>query len=234
MRFRKHDIFLIIGILCLGIIVMLLLMTSNKKLSEINIQNDLMYTFIGERKVDIDGKIIYDYESNTTKLEAYGEKITFDTIPLYYQEKDGLIFPKMMNSVNIYTGSQARIPYYTQVVAENGDYYYRFNNKKTKINNSFVYDGNDLYVFFAEVEVNGGEEYFAKLPALSYIEYNYNKELYVFNYAEKEVKKIDNVDDLIVKINGMTINLKSDSIESDDFNRILIKNFGNLKTIDME
>ena len=234
MRFRKHDIFLIVGILCLGVIVMLLLMMSNKKLSEIDIQNDLMYTFVGERKVDINGKIIYDHESGTTKLEAYGENIIFDTIPLYYQEKDGLIFPKSMNSVNIYTGAQAKVPYYTQIIMENGDYYYSFNNKKTKVNNSFIYDGNDLYVFFTDVEINGGEEYFEKLPALSYVEYNYNKELYVYNYENKEIKKIDDIDDLIIKINGMIINLKSDSIESNDFNRILIKNFSNLKTIDME
>ena len=224
----------ICGIMCIGIIVLVMLFFSKKNINEVEIEDVSLYTYLGEEKVNISGSIRYDYDNESAVIESdSNEKIIISSVPLYYSEEQKLILPKNMSYVNFFSAKQVRVPNYTKVYYSNSDYYFSLNEKTEKIYNSFLYDGDDLYLFFNDVILEY-DNTSIKLSPLSYVSYNYNKDLYVYDYTSGEVKYFSNVSSANVLFEGVNLNLKSDSIDSEESSKILMKNINNLKKIQME
>lgn len=224
----------ICGIMCIGFAVLIMLFFSKKNINEVVIEDVSLYTYLGEEKVSISGSIRYDYANESAVIENNSnEKIIISSAPLYYSDEQKLILPKNMNYVNFFSAKQVRIPNFTKIYYSNTDYYFSLNEKTEKIYNSFLYDGDDLYLFFNDVvlEYDG---FSLKLSPLSYVSYNYNKDLYVYDYSTNEIKYYSNVSNPYIMYEGVKLNLKSDSIESEETSKILMKNISNLKKIQME
>ena len=218
-------------VLCVGLLLLLFL--SNRSINQKVIDNEELYTFVGISREEFKGKIIFDRLNNETTLKYSSETLFADTVPYYYKNKNAFIIPDNLANVNYNTGKQSRVPYYTRVFYENHDYYYYLNDKKGKIFNSFLYDGKDLYVFFDPFVVKG-DDLNINLSPLSYVIYNSNKELYVFNYEEGSINMYENVSNPTAIYDGHVVNLASDSLISSNFNRLLLKNFEGLKSIELE
>ncbi len=228
------EIIEIIGIVCLCIAVLALLIATKRNVNETFVEDVSLYTYLVSEKVDITGSIIFDYINETAVIRGNSnENIIIGSVPLYYNDKQQLILPQNMNYVNFYSAKQVKVPNFTKVYYKNNDYYFSINEKEEKIFNSFLYDGDDLYVFFNDVILEY-DNFSIHLSPLSYVSYNYNKELFYYDYTNNEMKSFENISNASVRYEGVKINLKSDSIECEDNNKILIKNVNNLKKIQME
>ena len=69
---------------------------------------------------------------------------------------------------------------------------------------------------------------------MSYVIYNSNEELYVFDYKNSSVLFYKDIDEPKAYIKNIVLNLKNDSLESGKYDKIFIKNFINLKSIELE
>lgn len=233
-KVKLYNLFLIGGLFGIGMTILLMLIILNNKIQKVDIQNENVYTYIGTEKFELKGSLYYDNENKEVKFQTDSESMIISSVPLYFNDSQSLLLPREMSNVNYYSGNQNKVPRFSKIIYENSDYYYVFNNEKGKINNSFLYDGKDLYLFPESVllKTNELELY---LSPLSFVEYNYsNKKMVVYNYQDKEIKEYENVLDADVIIDNVKVKLKSDTIESQDISKILIKNFNNLKTIRME
>lgn len=210
-----------------------MLVLANKSLKEISFNDEELYTYIGTEKIEINGRFILDYDNKISKVELSDKSLLLDSTPLYFKQQQQLILPKNMLNVNYNTGNQTKVPYYTNIKYENSGYYYILNNKKNKVLNSFLYDGKDLYLFLDETEIKNGTT-IVTIPAMSYVIYNSNEELYVFDYKNSSVLFYKDIDEPKAYIKNIVLNLKNDSLESGKYDKILIKNFINLKSIELE
>ena len=129
--------------------------------------------------------------------------------------------------------SAYRLPYFSRVSVEKGEQftsaYLQTSEKEIYLEESFLYDGGNLYVFLykTDVEIDGKT---VTLSPLSYISVTYQGEIY---YYDKENDKYVIIDkhkkDVIATLGTYKINLSTDMIlYSNNNNKLLIKNSGNL------
>lgn len=94
---------------------------------------------------------------------------------------------------------------------------------------AFLYDGADLYFFINPVVIQFGSTEISLSP-FSYVTYNFNKELYVYDFESDVMNYYSDVSDVVLaKADSYTVNLSIDSLERDnDKSRLLMKNFSYL------
>ena len=129
----------------------------------------------------------------------------------------------------------AQYKYSIQQYNENGIYSERIESNvvQAKFEDSFLYDGNDLYFFITEGTVTFSNQSI-KIPPMSYVSYTYgNGELYIYNYDEDKVyyypAMIDG--DVIYKNDIFELNISSDSVKSGTKNKLLRKNIDDLNRL---
>ena len=155
-----------------------------------------------------------------------GQEVDLDSQPIYYKGMDKVIFPQEMSVVYPTTGQSYKIPRFTNMEIQNGTTY--IDVSKMPLNNVFIYDGNDLYFFIDDAKVIVGETQ-VDLSPFSYVMYNYNSELYIYNHRDDQMYYLPSVtDDVFVETNNYKLNLNIDSITYKNKEKLLIKNFAYL------
>lgn len=230
-------------ILIMSIIVIILIVVAGfiiyrhyKNLNKLTVEDYELYQYFAGQRYDYKGEISITRNGEITTLKYKDIEIEADSTPIYFSNIDnemllpanmGLLIPRLINK-------NYKLPYFTRIAVEEltdeTQAFLVYNDKKEYIERSFLYDGNNLYVFIYETKVViDGEE--ITLSPLSYITVNYQSDIYYYNKKTDEYRIIEtHTDDVIATFEGYKINLSTDMIMYDNNSKLLIKNVGDLET----
>lgn len=211
------------------IIVLILTFTFKKELEEEVFENHDFYQYLSGIKFDYTGNLKITKNKEITELNIDNYKVILDTTPLYFTNESKVLFPKTMSIVlPKASGVQYKIPYFSKIIKEDDIIYLKRGDKKTPLNNSFIYDGVDLYFFIEETTIKVGDTTI-KLSPMSYIILNYFDNIQIYDYENKEYKTININEDIYAESSGYKVNLSIDAVVHDGSSRLLIKNLDYLK-----
>lgn len=152
------------------------------------------------------------------------QKQDLNNLPIYYADRRSAVLPRNMIYFAPRTKVQARVDFFSEILcSENGTVRLLRDGKGSVLNQGFLYDGNDLYLFLEPIVLhfNG---YALELPALSYVEAVYGGTVMVFNYETKEQLMESPQGDVTAEIEGgdYTISLMGDSMSLHDGTKSLL------------
>lgn len=192
------------------------------------------YQYLYGRKLEYSGILEMSDEDGITKFETGEETIVVDSIPVYYKnEKNTVILPKNMAVVfPLNNGKTNKVNSLSTVYTEYDEAYIKKGKLNRKLENCFLYDGNDLYFFIEETRVSIGEREFI-LPPLSYVNATYKGYTEIYNYRDDEYEYIDELSGEIIASTGdYTINLSNETIKYNGTEQILLKRIKNLPNLE--
>ena len=180
------------------------------------------------------GKIRIDKESKKiTKLSFEKYKVNLDSNPLYYGDLKKAIFPTNMLIAYPKLGTQFKINYFTQIYVEDGETYLEYANKKLKIVNTIIFDGNDLYFITEKCNVKFGKNIIPVNP-LSYVLVDtYNNKVNIYDYKNDKVTVYDNKnkDEVIITNKDIKVNGTNDLMYYQDKSKLFIKDVSVLNNL---
>lgn len=230
---RKNRI-IIASIVTALIIIIVLITIFIGTLNSKSIKSHNFYQWISGEKIAYTGELIFNRKEGLVELKAIDKDVTLDSTPVYYaDEKNKVIFPKNMAIVYpTNNGVTYRINQCSNIVAENGETYLETTNK-TRLEQAFLYDGQDLYFFLerTKIIVNGT---IYEVSPLSYVKVNYKQNVEIYNYQKDEYQIIDTteVQDATVEGDTYTINMSVDSIQTAEKEQLLIRGLSYLQPIE--
>lgn len=185
-----------------------------------------IYFYINEWRFDYTSQITVSSENEFIKLTTGDYEHAFDTEPIYFKKEPRVLFPNQMSLVmtkNSYI--QKKLSKFTRLYYK-GSFYLENKGLDYPINNAFLYDGNDLYFFLNDTTIKVGDNEEYVIPSFSYVIYNYNNELFIYDYLKDEMIYKKNVSSNVLAINDdYQINLVSDSLVYENGQKLLMKNF---------
>lgn len=114
--------------------------------------------------------VTYNLKDSIVDLDAKDRKIEYDSVPVYYEDEDKVIFPEEMNIVfPIRGGSQFKLYKYSTYYNEDGVHFIKNNIDLGNYDYFFLYDGSELFFFPDEVTLNIDNNEYKKLGAMSYV-----------------------------------------------------------------
>lgn len=224
----------IIGIVLVlvAVIVIVYLFFIHKNLNSKVLKNEDVYIYFGSEKFDYKGNITLDHNENITNINLDNKKVTLYSEPIYYEKDKRVILPVTYSVINTSAGLQNKVSYYTEIVNRD-DYYYLVNNELDyKLNNNFLFDGSDMYLFIQPSTVVFGDEK-VEITPLSFVNYIFDThELYIYNYEKDKVYYYQNITkDVFVLNDNYKINISSDNMIYNNKEKLLMKNFDYLKKL---
>ena len=217
-------------VIIIGLIVIINLFFVTKELKTKKIDEDV-YIYFLEDKFEFKGNITLN-DGNISDLKLDKEKVSLNSEPIYYKNKEKILLPVNYNLASLASGVQNKVNYYTELVKDDDDFYLVGKNLNYKINNHILFDGSDFYIFVKNTNITFGDQNIEISP-LSYANYIYDdKELYVYNYAEDKVYHYENVEgDVFAVSDKFKVNLTADALVINDKDKLLMKNFDYLKKL---
>lgn len=188
------------------------------------------YQYIGGRKVEYGGTLHLTRKKDVTELKLDNITIDLDSTPMYYQDEEArILLPQNMAIVYPNSGSKMyKINHFSNIYKEGYSIYLQSGELEKRLQEAFLYDGTDLYIFLEETAVSvQGIEYV--LSPLSYVRVNYRQEVEVYNKQADEYIWFEDVDeDVIARTEDYSINMSLDKLEKNGEEQLLIKNINNL------
>lgn len=240
MKKKLKILFVSLGVLAIIGVAILIISNHYKDLNKVSIEDYELYQYFGELRFDYKGKFSIKKNGEVTKIKYEGIDLETDSTPIYYKNIDNeiilptnmaLVFPRLVNK-------NYKLPYFSRLAiyySENdSSAFLKLGKTKKYLENSFLYDGNNLYVFLYETKVTiDGKEY--TLSPLSFISVNYKNDVSFYNKASDEYSVIDkHNDDVIANIDGYKVNLSTDMVLYDKDSKLLIKNVDSLQSYGVE
>lgn len=232
---KKNKILIVSLALIITITLSIIIITYYySSLNSITYENYELYQYFSGARVVYTGKATIKHKDKITNIESEGKKVNAGDIPIYFQnitnecllpENMELVFPSIKNK-------SYRVNYFSKITYDYTDNVERaflsYNNKKTFLDKSFLYNGEDLYFFPYSVSVLiDGNSYL--LSPLSYIIVNYKGMIEMYDKESNKYTIIDNhTNDVIATLDNYKINLSTDMIMYKDENRLLIKTIDKL------
>ena len=207
---------------------------ANKNIKEFHIEDKTLYTYFGKQKLEYSSHITLTKESDATELKVDGNNVELGSDPLYYSDEKKIILPTNLSAVfPLSNMSQKKVNYYSQIYEENEKVILSRDDKKIDMSHTFLYDGNDLYLFLEDttITVDGKE---INIPAFSYVLCVYNDELYIYGYNQDiEYYDIKNLNDnnIYAKGSSYLVNINYDYIKFNEKSILLTKNIDSLNSV---
>ena len=233
--FLKKNLIYIIAIVGLLVIGGLFLFFSNEAVDKVTTYDsevkEEIYFYLAEQKFEYNSVFTFDKNKEIIELYMGDDKHVFMSEPIFYKDEVKTLFTSDMSVVHVRDNYiQKKINKFTNVYLDT-DYYLESGTLDYKLGEVFFFDGEGMYFFLDTTRVEFGDEVFT-LPAFSYIIYNYNKELYVYDYGVDSIKYFKNVDeDVIASNDSYTINCTNDEILYSGGSKLLVKNLDYLQKL---
>lgn len=213
------------------VIVIFACIKLNEALNRQRIENVLVYTWFNEELLSYDetAELVFDRNNTATELKIDGKKQEIETTPYFYNNERKVLFPQEMSLVQprLNNGQQNRVPGLSFIDGVSITPRISFANFERELGSAFLFDGSDLYFFVNPVKMIIGDEEM-ELPVFSFATYNFNHELYVYNYDESTAKYYENVDSVKAEAETYTIDLVTDTYNINGKSRLLVQNVGAL------
>lgn len=203
-------------------------------LNSITYEDYEIYQYFSGARVAYSGKATIKRNNEITSIESKEKKIDTGFIPIYFQKVDNecllpetmeLVFPSIKNK-------SYKVNYFTKIMYDyTGDIetsFLVYKDKRILLDNSFLYDGDNLYFFpYSTSILIDGKNY--NLSPLSYIIVNYKDMIEMYDKQSDKYTIIDSHNnDVIATMDNYKINLSTDMIMYNNENRLLIKNIDKL------
>ena len=210
--------------------------------NRIDLSGDIYYQYFYGIYEEYSGKLeIFEQENSKQLVLEDGKIIYLDSTPIYYKDTLGkVLFPSKMEVVYPEKGKVYMLDDFSNIIQDSNVMYakrLKKDNKKS-INNSFIYDGEDLYFFLEETTIKVGKKKY-KLSPLSYAIVNYRQNIEFYDYKKDEYIILDEAQatsnsDVIAtnKNKDYEINLSIDSFSTDYTDQLLIRNMDYLTELD--
>lgn len=202
----------------------------------INLSGENYYQYFLGIKEEYSGKInIFEKDDNTQLILEDGRTVYADSTPMYYKDVLGKsLFLKEMELVQI-DKKIYKLDAFTNVLLQNNQISIKKVNreKSTTVENAFIFDGEDLYFFLEETEVNIGDRSFILSP-LSYVKVNYRTSVEIYDYEKDQYTMIEDEKEIqhdaiaINKYHNYKINMSLDSLSTEKMEQLLISNIKKL------
>ena len=188
-----------------------------------------LYQYFAGAKNVYKGKVTISLDGDITKLESDSGVVDIEDAPIYFQDVDNeaLICRIMLLVIPRIPEKNNKIKLFSKIVYEDDSEsaFYYLGKKKIFLDESFLYDGNNLYMFLSNVVIKIDDEEYILSP-LSYVIVNYQDQIEIYDKKQDKYKIIEShKNDVIVSIGNHKINLSTDMVNN---NRILMKNVDNL------
>ena len=193
---------------------------------------DLYQYFTGVR-VDYKGKVTLSLDGNVTKVESSEQIDSITDVPMYFgNENNAMLITQNMQLVfPRYKSRNYKLKFYTKIYYDEDNKlpYYKIKDEKKYIESSFLYNGENLYIFFNDVKFSVDDKEYTLSP-LSYIIVNYKDQVEFYDKKTDKYTIIDTHEkDVIIELDGFKINLSTDMYYNGEDSILLVKNVSSLK-----
>lgn len=208
------------------------------KLSKTTLENHEFYQYFAGRKVEYTGELEMSRENNgISNLKMNDITIQLDSTPVFYKDIDNrIILPEDMAVVSpSEQGKMQRITYFSEIQIKDNIAYLEYQNKKQSLEQNFLFDGNNLYVFLQETEITIGEQTF-KMSPLSYAIVTYRESVEIYQKSEDTYHIFEdvNIGNVMAKTEKYSINMSNDSLILGEKEQLLLSSIQNLPNIEWE
>lgn len=216
-------------VLVITIMVIIVMKNYYKKSNEITFKEDYtLYQYFAGEKATFTGSIVLRKNGEITDIDSSNFSGELDDrYPIYIENDNNtsIILSDLELVLLRENNSIYRAPYFSQISYENNDEnidsFIKISDQTIPLDDSFLYDGNNMYFFPTKttLEING-EEY--ELGPLSYVEVEYHQFINIYNHETDKYEEIETNKDVLATINNHKINLSTDMIIGENNNNILL------------
>lgn len=227
---RRKNTIITVSIVSALIVIIIIVSIIISNLNSTKTESHNFFQWYSGQKVEYKGELTFTRKEGLTELKATDKKVTLDSTPVYYAEKENkVIFPEDMAIVfPNNNGMMYRINHFSNIIEESNDVYLETNlaveTNKTKLDQAFLYDGQDLYFFLERCNITvNGTTY--EVSPLSYAIVRYKQSIEIYNYEKDEYQVIDIQDGQEAKVvtDTYTINMSFDSLQTAEKEQLLIR-----------
>lgn len=234
-RRKKIVILLLSTIGVVSLLVALFIMFSRvSKFNQIVYNEDYsLYQYFSGVKISYTGKVTLTNEGDITTVESDEGVDNIKEAPIYFEDVNNevLISKNMQLLIPRYIDKNYRLNYFSKIIYDNDSQtmYYQNGKNKVYLEDSFLYDGQDLYLFLMDVELVVGDKKY-NLSPLSYVIVNYAGQVEIYDKKNDKYHMIELCPtDVIATHDDYSINLSTDSVSYGDTSRLLFKSVDNLE-----
>lgn len=227
----KRILFITIPLLFF-IIIIVITYNIEKKNHEFVTENGNFYQYFMGTRFDYDGVLTINNASEVTDMKLNNYNLDSYSSPIYYRDSKKIILPVGMSLVTYSNGSsQNYVSYFSEISYINGNSVLTFGDKFKIINDKFLYDGDDLYLFLNDVQITYNDQ-ILKIPAMSYVIVNYRESIEIYSYGEKNGIIIElNDTDVYAYGTNLVLNMSLDSFQENGESILLYKKVNDLPKI---
>lgn len=191
-----------------------------------------LYQYFSGVKISYSGKVTLTNEGEITTVESDSGIDDIKDAPIYFEENNNevlisrsmqLLIPRLINT-------NQKLKYFTKIIYDESSETVYFEQGKNKIylENSFLYDGDNLYLFLMNVSLKVADKTY-ELSPLSYAIVNYKGQVEIYDKKNDKYEVIDLCEtDVIGTYEDYVINLSTDMISYGESSRLLIKSVDSL------
>ena len=193
------------------------------------IEESPLYQYFAGGKNVYTGKITLSMDDNITKIETDSGVEDIEDAPIYFQNKENEVLTgkNMLYVQPRVTNKNYRINAFSRVAydPDSSIAYYHFGKKQIFLDEAFLYDGANLYLFLSNVSVVIDDKTY-ELSPLSYMIVNYKEQIEFYDKKTDKYTIIDtHTKDVIATLGVHKINMSVDMVNN---NRLLLKSTENL------
>lgn len=228
---KNSKLITILSVILLSILIMIVAAIIQNINTE-TIETEMFYQYYGGKKVTYEGTITLENKSSITQISDKDGVIELDSTPLYYENKDMVIFPQNMAAVYpMRNGQMRKVNRFSKIKKEDETIYVENTLEKKSIGNLFLFDGQDLYFFIEETEIVIGADRY-QLSPMSYAIAEYNGDIEFYDKKSDQYTIISgNYKDVRAETEDYTIILSQDVIQYDEKEQLLIRQIEKLDNI---
>lgn len=199
-------------------------------------ENEDFFQFIGERVIEYSGELTLSRKEGITELNVQDIELELNSSPIYYAKEPKLLLPEDMAIISPYdNGKMQKVKHFSNIKDEEYAVFLNiYNENKEKvidITNSFLYDGDNIYIFPNGATIMCGTDTYVITP-LSYVNAIYKDYIEIFDYQTQQYNIIQTQDtEVFAIIDEYKINLNTDVLYRPDQEQLLIKNINYLEDI---
>lgn len=208
MKARKRGILNPFVLLAIGVGIVVLIVFFVLFVDSRTINQDTYFYETGVKIELADSAKLTRQQDGGMLLENDGKTYTMGALPVYYTAEKKVMLPSAMSIMLPNREKVAKLDYFTEIKSpESGSAMATFSNKDYVIEEGFLYNGKDTYIFIDKVTVQWGEQVIEMAPLSSaVVVYNQRIELYPYG-GEPIVEQTGPVDVLASTSTGYILDM---------------------------
>lgn len=235
MKQNKARIAFVVSAVVMVVAVLIICICLNGNINQFRSESVTLYSWANEERITYNNaELVFDTtKSNAaSELKIDGKTVEIDSTPFFYEDERKVLFPQEMVIVRprVNNGEQNRLPALSFLDGTSTEPKVVYADVNEMVGAAFLFDGRDLYFFVNPVtlEVDGEK---IPLSEFSYATYNFNHELYAYDYNSGAARYFGNANSVKASTDKYSIDLVSDTFEVNNKSRLLVTNPGVLETL---